>query len=157
MRTASHFCRFSALLLTLCVLLPACAPEPISQGMISADDLTFLASTVTDEKAGTVTVTVTMTNGTGDALYLATPECETADGTTAAYLGMALTGAFSELDSLPKTGVTRWLNLDARESYSETVTFTGTLPATLTVTVYSSPTYSGEFTETTVDLPLKAE
>ena len=135
--------------------LTCCAPKPVQQGMVSADSLTFLAATVTDEKTGTVAVTVTMTNGTTAALYLAAPELTTENGTTAAYLDMTLGDAPSELSALSPTGLTRWLHLDPRESYSETRTFTATLPATLTVTVRSSPSYSGEFSETTVELELK--
>jgi hypothetical protein len=144
-----------ALVMLMSVSLTCCSPKPVQQGMVSADSLTFLAATITDEKAGTVTVTVTMTNGTTAALYLSAPELTTEGGTTAAYLDMTLGGTPSELSSLSPTGLTRWLHLDPRESYSETRTFTSPLPATLTVTVCSSPSYSGEFTETTVELELK--
>ncbi len=144
-----------ALALTLAIALTCCAPKPVQQGMVTADGLTFLASTVTEEKADTVAVTVTMTNGTGDVLYLAAPELTTDNGTTAVYLNMTLDGAPAPSASLAPTGLTRWLHLDQRESYRETCTFTAALPATLTVTVRSSPSYSGDFTETTVELPLK--
>lgn len=143
-----------ALVLALTIALTCCAPKPVQQGMVTADSLTFLTSTVTDEKAGTVAVTVTMTNGTGAPLYLAAPELMTTDGTTAAYLNMAIAGASNELSGLTATGLIRWLHLDPRESYSETRVFTGTLPAALTITVQSSASYSGNFTQTTVELPL---
>ena len=147
--------RLAILAVALVLTLTCCAPKPVQQGMVTADSLTFLAATVTDEKAGTVSVTVTMTNGTTAALYLAAPELTTESGTIAAYLDMALGDAPGELDGLAPTGLTRWLHLDPRESYSETCTFTASLPATLTVTVRSSPSYSGEFSETTVELELK--
>ena len=141
------------LALALTIALACCAPKPVQQGMVTANGLTFLASTVTDEKAGTITVTVTMTNGTGDALYLAAPELSDADGTTAAYLEMRLNGACPSADAAP-TGLTRWLHLDPRETYRETCTFAAALPAALTVTVQSSASYSGDFAETTVELAL---
>lgn len=143
-----------ALALALTIALSCCAEKPVQQGMVTANSLTFLASTVTDEKAGTVAVTVTMTNGTGAVLYLAAPELTTADGTTAAYLDMSIAGVSNELTNLPETGLTRWLHLDPRESYSETCIFTASLPATLSISVQSSASYSGKFTQTTVELPL---
>ncbi len=66
------------------LLLTACAPKSVSQGMLTADGMTFLVSTLTDEKAGTVSVTVTLTNGTGDTLYLSAPEVADTDGKTSA-------------------------------------------------------------------------
>jgi hypothetical protein len=142
------------LLLALLLALTACGAAPINQGMVSADKLTFIVSTVTDAKEGTVAVTVAMTNGTGDALYLSAPERE---GGETYYLNLSLGGMPCERDALTESGLVRWLNLDARETYTETCTFSGVLPAELTVTVYTSPTYAGEFLPTTVTLPLRAE
>ncbi|MBR7185469.1 MAG: hypothetical protein IKD37_07670 [Clostridia bacterium] len=152
-----HPIRTAALVLCLitALLCTACQEKPVKQGMVTADGLTFIASTITDEKAGAVRVTVTVTNGTGGVLYLAAPEMATPDGTTAVYLDMALADAAGEFDTLPETGLTRWLCLDSRESYSETQTFTGTLPATLTVRVSAAPGYRDEFCETVAELPLK--
>lgn len=115
-----------ALLLTLALV--SCGSKPVQQGMATKDGLTFLASTVTNEKAGTVAVTVIMTNGTGDALYLCAPEQAGAEGALAVYLDMTLSGGESEYAALPETGLIRWMSVDARESYSETWVFTGTLP-----------------------------
>lgn len=143
------------LVLMLAIALTCCAPKPVQQGMATADGLTFLASTVTDERTGTVAVTVTMTNGTGGALYLAAPELATADGTTAVYLDLTIPAASNELSGLTPTGLTRWLHLDPRESYQETRTFVTSLPAELTVTVRSAASYSDEFSETRVTMALK--
>ncbi len=148
--------RLPALLLLLA--LPAfcisCAAAPVSQGMATADKLTFVVSSVTDPKAGTVSVTVAMTNGTGDTLYLSAPERE---GGETYYLNLNLDGMPCDRDALTESGLVRWLNLDTRETYTEACSFSGTLPAELTVTVYTSPTYAGEFSPTTVTIPLRAE
>ncbi len=159
MRCFTFLCRTAVLLLLLAaLLLTACADEPVSQGMLTADGLTFIVSTMTDEKTGEVSVTVSMTNGTADTLYLSAPERESADGVgTADYLRMTLDGAPSDRDGLKESGLTRWLNLDTRETHTETCRFTAELPAVLTVTVLRSPTYSGEYTETAITLPLRAE
>ena len=143
------------LALILALALASCGDKTVQQGMVTKDGLTFLAATVTDEKAGTVAVTVTMTNGTGGAIYLCAPELTCADGATALYLDMAITGGTSESAALAETGLTRWLCVDPRESYAETCVFTGTLPATLTVTVQTAAHYSGEFAATVVELDLK--
>lgn len=143
------------LALLLALALVSCGSKPVQQGMATKDGLTFLASTVTNEKAGTVAVTVIMTNGAGDALYLCAPEQAGAEGAVAVYLDMTLSGGESEYAALPETGLIRWMSVDARESYSETCVFTGTLPATLTVTVQTAAHYSEAFTETVVELELK--
>ena len=138
------------------LFLTACAPDPVSQGMVTADGMTFLASTLTDEKAGTVAVTVTLTNGTGDMLYLTAPEVADADGkTSAAYLTVSAQGAPCDLDGLAETGVTRRLPISPRESYSETRTFTMTLPAALTVTVSAAASLNAEPAKTQVEFDLK--
>ena len=149
--------RFFALIpaIALIFALSCCTPKPVQQGMITEGGMTFLASTMTDEKAGTVTVTVTLTNGTGDVLYLSAPELETPDGTTAFYLDMSIPGAECEADTLAETGLSRWLHLDPRETYSETQTFSTTLPATLFVTVRGAGGYEEEFQLTNVALPLE--
>ena len=143
-------------LAALLLLLTACTPEPVSQGMVTADGMTFLVSTLTDEKAGTVSVTVTLTNGTGEMLYLTAPEMADLYGrATAAYLTMSMQGAPSELDGLTQTGVTRRLPISPRESYSETRTFTVTLPAALTVKVSAAATLGETPAETQVEFDLK--
>ena len=149
--------RAAVLGLALVILfLTACAPDPVSQGMVTADGMTFLASTLTDEKAGTVAVTVTLTNGTGDMLYLTAPEVADADGkTSAAYLTVSAQGAPCDLDGLAETGVTRRLPISPRESYSETRTFTMTLPAALTVTVSAAARLNAEPAKTQVEFDLK--
>lgn len=149
--------RAAVLGLALVILfLTACAPDPVSQGMVTADGMTFLASTLTDEKAGTVAVTVTLTNGTGDMLYLTAPEVADADGkTSAAYLTVSAQGAPCDLDGLAETGVTRRLPISPRESYSETRTFTMTLPAALTVTVSAAASLNAEPAKTQVEFDLK--
>lgn len=149
--------RAAVLGLALVILfLTACAPDPVSQGMVTADGMTFLVSTLTDEKAGTVAVTVTLTNGTGDMLYLTAPEVADADGkTSAAYLTVSAQGAPCDLDGLAETGVTRRLPISPRESYSETRTFTMTLPAALTVTVSAAASLNAEPAKTQVEFDLK--
>lgn len=149
--------RAAVLGLALVILfLTACAPDPVSQGMVTADGMTFLVSTLTDEKAGTVAVTVTLTNGTGDMLYLTAPEVTDADGkTSAAYLTVSAQGAPCDLDGLAETGVTRRLPISPRESYSETRTFTMTLPAALTVTVSAAASLNAEPAKTQVEFDLK--
>ncbi len=143
-------------LAALLLLLTACTPEPASQGMVTADGMTFLVSTLTDEKAGTVAVAVTVTNGTGDMLYLSAPELTDADGkTSAAYLSMWAAGADNLPDGLTPTGATRRLAISPRESYSESYTFTMTLPAPLTVTVSASTDLSAAPEETQVKFDLK--
>ena len=143
-------------LAALLLLLTACAPEPVSQGMVTADGMTFLVSTLTDEKAGTVAVTVTLTNGTGDMLYLTAPEVADTDGkATAAYLTVSAQGAPCDLDGLVETGVTRRLPISPRESYSETRIFTITLPAALTVSVSAAADLGTAPAETQVDFNLK--
>lgn len=143
-------------LAVLLLLLTACAPDPVSQGMATADGMTFLVSTLTDEKAGTVAVTVTLTNGTGDMLYLTAPEVADLYGrATAAYLTMSAQGAPCDLDGLAQTGVTRRLPISPRESYSETRTFTVTLPTALTVKVSAAANLSATPAETQVEFDLK--
>ena len=152
--------RAAALGLALMILLlTACAPEPVPQGMVTAEGttcMTFVVSTVTDEKAGTVTVTVSLTNGSGDMLYLSAPEVADADGkTSAAYLSMSADGADNTPDGLTPTGVTRRLAISPRETYSESCTFTMTLPTTLTVAVSASTDLGTAPTETQVEFDLK--
>ena len=149
--------RAAALALALVMLLlTACAPEPVSQGMVTADGMTFLVSTLTDEKAGTVAVTVTLTNGTGDMLYLTAPEVADLYGrATAAYLTVSAQGAPCDLDGLATTGVTRRLPISPRESYSETRIFTITLPAALTVSVSAAADLGTAPAKTQVHFNLK--
>ena len=148
--------RAAALTLALVViLLTACAPKSVSQGMVTADGMTFLVSTLTDEKSGSVAVTVTVTNGTGDMLYFTAAEVADTDGkTSAAYLSMAVEGAAYRTKLTP-TGVTRRLPVSPRESYSETYTFTVSLPAILTVSVSAAANLSAAPTETQVEFNLK--
>lgn len=118
-----------ALLLTLALV--SCGSKPVQQGMATKDGLTFLASTVTNEKAGTVAVTVIMTNGTGDALYLCAPEQAGAEGALAVLSRHDTEWRRERVRRAAETGLIRWMSVDARESYSETWVFTGTLPGDL--------------------------
>lgn len=146
--------RAAALLLALLLILTACAPKTVQQGMVTADGMTFLAATVTAEE--TVTVSVTLTNGGGSPLWLAAPELTDGTAPTAFYLSMSLAGSAGERTALTETGERRRLVLDGRESYREDCVFTGvTLPAALTVTVSHAAAFDGEYVETTVTLPLK--
>lgn len=155
------------LILALAVTLAGCAEKPYRQGMVTEGPLTFLCETVTDERAGTVAVTVTVTNGAGYDLYLWGDELTTDGGTTAAYLNMSLDLAPAEvstvmpaehdLTGLSPTGLTRKLYFSARESYRETRVFAASLPAALTVTVRYAAGYAGDAAPITVTFPLVGE
>jgi len=146
--------RFAVLLLAVLLLFTACAARPVQQGMVTADGMTFLAATVTDDDA--VTVILTLTNGGGRSLWLSAPELTDGTRTTACYLAMSLDGNPGDRSGRQQTGEMRRCVLDGRESYVETCIFPGAaLPAVLTVTVSHAAAFGGEYTETTVTLPLK--
>lgn len=156
-----------ALILALLPIVSGCAEKPVKQGMVSVGSLTFLCETLADERAGTVAVTVTVTNGAGYDLYLLGDELTTEGGTMAAYLDMtldlapaefsAVISAEHDLTGLSPTGLTRKLYFPARETYRETRVFAAALPATLTVTVHAAEGYAAEATPMTVTFPLDGE